>query len=77
MEVKWFFIAIACVAFSASISVSFNSYNATKAGLEECQGRGDNRAARRNRRQGNRLVPVQRRGASLTQCPKRERYYVC
>ena len=40
MEVKWFFIAIACVAFSASISVSFNSYNATKAGLEECPGRG-------------------------------------
>jgi hypothetical protein len=36
MEAKWFFIAIIGVAFSVSVMVAFNSYNATKAGLEEC-----------------------------------------
>lgn len=36
MEEKWFFIAIVGVAFSVSVMVAFNSYNATKAGLEEC-----------------------------------------
>jgi hypothetical protein len=36
MEVKWFFIAVACVAFSVSLMLASNAYNATKAGLEEC-----------------------------------------
>ena len=40
MESKWFFIAIVGVAFSVSVMVSFNSYNATKAGLEECPNNG-------------------------------------
>ena len=36
MEVKWFFTAVACVAFSVSLMIASNTYNATKAGLEEC-----------------------------------------
>lgn len=36
MEVKWFFIAIVGVACSVSLMNAFNSYNATRAGLEEC-----------------------------------------
>ena len=35
-EVKWFFIAIGCIAFSVSLMFASNAYNATKAGLEEC-----------------------------------------
>lgn len=35
-EVKWFFIAIGCIAFSVSLMIASNAYNATKAGLEEC-----------------------------------------
>lgn len=36
MEIKWFFTAVACVAFSVSLMIASNAYNATKAGLEEC-----------------------------------------
>lgn len=36
MEVKWFFNAVAFVAFSVSLMFALNTYNATKAGLEEC-----------------------------------------
>ena len=36
MEVKWFFIAVVGVAISLSVMIIFNSYNATRAGLEEC-----------------------------------------
>ena len=36
MEVKWFFTAVAFVAFSVSLMIASNTYNATKAGLEEC-----------------------------------------
>lgn len=35
-EVKWFFIAIGCIGFSVSLMIASNTYNATKAGLEEC-----------------------------------------
>ena len=35
MELKWVFIAIVCIAFSESLMVASNTYNATKAGLEE------------------------------------------
>lgn len=35
-EVKWFFIAIGCIAFSVSLMIASNTYNKTKAGLEEC-----------------------------------------
>ena len=37
---KWFFIAIVGVAFSVSLMFAFNTYNATKSGLEECPKRG-------------------------------------
>ena len=40
MELKWFFIAIVCIAFSGSLMVASNTYNATKAGLEECPKKG-------------------------------------
>lgn len=33
---KWFFMAIVGVACSVSVMITFNSYNATRAGLEEC-----------------------------------------
>ena len=36
MGVKWFFTAVAFVAFSVSLMIASNTYNATKAGLEEC-----------------------------------------
>ena len=40
MELKWFFIAIVCIAFSVSLMFASNTYNATKAGLEECPKKG-------------------------------------
>ncbi len=40
MGLKWFFIAIVCIAFSVSLMFASNTYNATKAGLEECPQKG-------------------------------------
>lgn len=33
---RWFFICVMVVGVSVSAMISINSYNATKAGLEEC-----------------------------------------
>ena len=37
---KWFFMATVCIAFSVSLMLASNTYNATKAGLEECPKKG-------------------------------------
>lgn len=36
MEVKWFFIFVMCGIVSVCLMFSSNTYNATRAGLEEC-----------------------------------------
>ena len=46
-EVKWFFIAIVCIAFSVSLMYASNTYNATKAGLEECPKKGAGKGGER------------------------------